>query len=74
MGEVYLAEDTRLERKTALKILFGNVGQDEERMQRFVREAKSAFALNHSNIKMTEPKLVRRHIARTSRMAREIWK
>lgn len=50
MGEVYLAKDTRLERKTAIKILRGNVGQDEKRMQRFVREAKSASALNHPNI------------------------
>ena len=50
MGEVYLAKDTRLERKTAIKILRVNVAQDEERMRRFVREAKSASALNHQNI------------------------
>lgn len=49
MGEVYLAEDTKLDRRVALKILPSEFATDKERMSRFVCEAKSAAALNHQN-------------------------
>ncbi len=50
MGKVYLAEDSRLERKVALKALPAAFTQHPDRVRRFEREAKAASALNHPNI------------------------
>ncbi len=50
MGEVYLAEDTRLRRKVALKMIAPELTQDERGLRRFEHEAHAASALNHPNI------------------------
>jgi serine/threonine-protein kinase len=50
MGEVYLAQDTRLRRKVALKLLPVEFTQDADRVRRFEQEAYAASGLNHPNI------------------------
>src|SRR5437867_8241861 len=50
MGEVYLAQDSKLDRKVALKFLPSEFARNQVRMRRFVQEAKATSALNHPNI------------------------
>ncbi len=50
MGEVYSAKDTKLHRQIALKVLSSDFTRDDDRLRRFVREARATSALNHPNI------------------------
>ena len=50
MGEVFKAQDTKLDRFVALKFLSSNLTSSEEEKARFIQEAKAASAMNHPNV------------------------
>ncbi|MBD3258421.1 protein kinase [candidate division GN15 bacterium] len=50
MGTVYLAQDEKLQRKVALKVLLGTIAEDPGRLDRFAREAKTAARISHANV------------------------
>ena len=83
MGEVYLARDAKLERQVALKLLPVQFTTDAERLQRFVREAKAASALNHppnlniycgwNLVKSSYPTLPRKASSASAEPTRKVW-
>ncbi len=50
MATIYEALDTRLDRRVAVKVMHEHLANDEEFVNRFIREAKAAAALSHPNI------------------------
>jgi serine/threonine protein kinase len=71
MGEVYLAEDVRLGRKVALKILSTRLDADEDRLRRFEQEARTVSALNHPNILTVHDTSCRRSSSRRPPTSRQ---
>ena len=52
MGEVYLSQDTKLNRKVALKLLPTELAANDDRMRRFVQEAQAAAALRFAGVEI----------------------
>src|SRR5947208_883713 len=50
MGEVYLVQDTKLDRTVAIKVLPSDLASNQNRMRRFVQEARTASSLSHPNV------------------------
>ena len=72
MGEVYLAQDTSLNRKVALKVLPADVAANEDRMRRFKQEATAAASLNHPRSRSRLQSQLHRHgVRRRHESARE---
>ncbi len=66
MGEVYRANDPRLGREVAIKVLPASFSQDADRLKRFEQEARAAGVLNHPNITAVYDLGIARRALRTS--------